>query len=62
LIYEKEVFMREYIVRFMLNSKTMETRIRANSATDAKKAVIAQYSGSRVVILNVRDTKTGYYG
>lgn len=53
--------MREYIVRFMLNSKTMETRIRANSATDAKKAVIAQYSGNRVVILNVKDTTTGWY-
>ena len=54
--------MREFIVRFMVDGKTLETRISASSASDAKRAVMAQYNGRRVVILNVRDARTGWYG
>ncbi len=54
--------MREYIVRFTLNGKTLETSVRANSYNDAKNAVKMQYSGERVAIINCKDMTNGHYG
>lgn len=53
--------MRTYIIRFQVNSKTLETTITARSPSDAKKSVQMQYAGQRVIILNCKDTSTGYY-
>lgn len=53
--------MKTYIVKFMVNSKTYEQQIGANSPTDAKKAIIAQYSGQKVTIINCKDVKNGWY-
>ena len=54
--------MRTYIVRFQVNGKTYETQIRANSYSDAKKSVEMQYPGQRVVIINCKETSTGWFG
>ena len=52
--------MRDFIVRYMVDSKTYEARVRANTPTDAKQNIINQYPGKRVVIINCKDTSTGW--
>ena len=54
--------MREYIVRYMVDNKTYEARVRARCAGDAKQDVINRYPGKRVVIVNCKDTTTGWMG
>ena len=52
--------MREYIVRYTVDSKTLESRVRASSPNDAKQEVKNRYPGKRVVIVNCKDTTTGW--
>lgn len=54
--------MRQYQVLFTVNGKQMKQNIVAVSYSDAKKMVQAQYSGSKVVIVNCKDLTTGYFG
>ena len=54
--------MREYIVRYMVDSKTYEARVHAGCPSDAKQDVINRYPGKRVVIVNCKDTTTGWMG
>ena len=54
--------MREYIVRYMVDSKTYEARVRARCPSDAKQDVINRHPGKRVVIVNCKDTTTGWMG
>lgn len=54
--------MKQYQVTFTVNGKRTQQNVSANSYSDAKKLVQAQYSGSNVVIVNCKDLTTGYFG
>ncbi len=45
--------MYSYRVVFTVNGRRTETIVRANSSTDARRIVEAQYSGARLNIINV---------
>lgn len=53
--------MREYLITFTVNSSRYQQKVTASSPTEAKRAIQAQYSGQRVVIVNCKDLKMGYY-
>ena len=53
--------MREYLITFTVNCKRYQQTINASSPTDAKRAILSQYGGQQVSIVNCKDLKMGYY-
>ena len=53
--------MREYLITFTVNNKRYQQTISASSPTDAERAILSQYSGQRVSIVNCKNLKMGYY-
>lgn len=54
--------MHEYLVRFILNRKTVEEVVRAVSAFEAKEQIKNKYGSGNVQLINCRDLKTGWMG
>lgn len=54
--------MIQFKVAFTVNGKRTEQIVSATGPTEAKRLVQAQYAGSKVVIINTKDLKTGFYG
>lgn len=54
--------MKQFKVNFTVNGKRTEQYVSATGFTEAKKIIEAQFANSKVTIINVQDTSTGFYG
>lgn len=54
--------MAEFRVAFTVDGRRAEQTVSATGPTEAKRLIQAQYAGSRVSIINVKNLATGCYG
>ncbi len=54
--------MKQFKVNFTVDGRKSEQIVSATGFSEAKKIVEAQYANSKVIIINVQDKSTGFYG
>ena len=53
--------MKKFRVTFTVDGKRSEEYVSATGGTEARKIVEKKFSNSKVAIINVQDTTTGFY-